>query len=75
MTTAPYRSRLQREANEFDCDLYRLIERAQKLGDGARFPMEGRHQANWREIARVLRFDARPFVRGMMHNDDREATR
>lgn len=49
----------QRCADDFDCDLYRLISRAEQRG--------------WHTIAAALR-EARPLVRAKMSAEDRERT-
>lgn len=58
----------ERAANEFDCDLYRLISRAEvleKTDVGCRL--------HWREIAKQLR-TTRTIVRPLMSREDRRAT-
>lgn len=63
------RSTLQEEANEADCDLYRVISRLEGLAD--RLPIAG---PKLRAVANKLHA-ARPALRDLMHPADRERTR
>jgi hypothetical protein len=56
----------QTAANVFDCDLYRLIVRAEKNAEHS----DGASRANWTEVVARLR-KARTMVRLMMHEQDR----
>jgi hypothetical protein len=60
-----------KEANEFDCDLYRLIGRAQMLRDRAGYARSYRKQ--WGEVVAGL-LAVRPKVRAMMSEKDRAET-
>lgn len=60
---------LERDADEFDCDLYRLILRAERRAEGST-PV---NRAKWDSATRELR-GARVHVRQMMSEKDREAT-
>lgn len=63
-------SKLQEKADEFDCDLYRLIDRAWQYQDAARNNAEA---GKWAGIALKLQ-SARGAVRSMMSEKDRKAT-
>jgi hypothetical protein len=73
MTDTLPRTRLEREANDFDAQLFALLERASEFarGEGGRFTRSDREL--WKEVAYALR-TARPYVRQMMHAKDREQT-
>lgn len=60
-----------REANEFDCDLYRLISRAQMMRDRPGYARSYRKQ--WGEVVSGL-LQVRPKVRAMMSEKDRAET-
>ena len=63
-----WRTTRESEADKFDCELFGLIERAEKLAK------RSRGQDGWLDISLAL--DAvRPAVREMMHLKDRENTR
>lgn len=62
------RTKLQREADSFDSDLYRLIDAAERNAKEFRTS-----NGAWADIANQLRA-ARPGVRFFMHSDDREQT-
>lgn len=63
------RTPLQKRADEFDMDLYRLISRAEQNAD----TLDHKEKAAWTEALIYLR-RTRALVRGMMHEDDRKAT-
>jgi hypothetical protein len=67
------RTKLETEANNFDVQLFILLDRARAFakGDGVRFSR--RERENWKEVVYALS-NARPYVRGMMHKADREGT-
>lgn len=58
----------QDEANKFDCDLYRLISRAENLRIS-----DKRHATNWLRTVEKLHA-ARAHVRALMHGLDRRMT-
>ena len=67
------RTEEQATANTFDCDLYRLISRAEYETDkekGNRHPLK---RAEWREVVYSLKV-ARAAVRLLMHPNDRKGT-
>jgi|CXWL01.1.fsa_nt_gi hypothetical protein len=65
---AEWRTANEREADQFDCALFGLIERAEKLAK------RSRGWDGWLDVSLAL--DAvRPAVREMMHLKDRENTR
>ena len=51
-------------ANEMDCDLYRLLLRAER---------QSKQDKHWCKVVRALR-DARPHIRVRMHAKDRADT-
>jgi hypothetical protein len=51
-------------ADDFDCELYRLIGRAQE---------QGMTDKRWHKVAEAL-LEARPLVRSQMSAEDRERT-
>lgn len=57
---------LERDADEFDCDLYRLICRAEQRAE-ASTPVS---RERWNNAAQLLR-RARGYVRQMMNEADR----
>jgi hypothetical protein len=63
------RSTNEEAADNFDCDLYRLVRRAEAFADEAR----GKTRNEWDGIVTRLR-SARPTVRAMMHAADRKRT-
>lgn len=58
-------------ANDFDIELYRLIQRAEKHGREAKVPQQA---IDWGSVVWSLR-EARVTVREMMHRLDRQETR
>jgi hypothetical protein len=66
----PPNTKAERQANEFDADLYRLIYRADAFA-GSRKTEEGKR---WGAVHEALQA-ARPYVRKMMSAHDREVTR
>jgi hypothetical protein len=62
------RTRNQIVANEFDCDLYRLLGRADAYAAEG-----GLASRKWRDAYNALS-QARPIIRGMMSIEDREKT-
>jgi hypothetical protein len=58
------RTKEQAFADDLDCDLYRLIRRAES---------EAVRDKYWNKVVRALH-DARPFVRHRMHANDRART-
>lgn len=67
MGAAVTRTLLQKEANDFDADLYRLMDHAERRSEDRRLSPSQR--ALWRRIAVGLSA-ARPDVRCMMHPTD-----
>ena len=63
------RTEMQKSANRFDCDLYRLLSGASNFATSG--PRE--YRAKWDHIAAILH-EARPLVRLMMHRDDLKGT-
>jgi hypothetical protein len=61
------------QADDFDCDLYRMIRRAQENSD-AEVGMRTARQSQWYKIALALN-DVRSLVRTIMHPDDVKRTR
>ena len=59
----------ERSANNFDCDLFRLIDRAQENAKRT----SGNDRKRWEAALAALR-DARPHVRMMMSKEDRRLT-
>lgn len=59
----------QVDADTFDCDLHRLLERAIRYGSN---PIRPGSQ-KWREVAGKIA-SVRPIVRAMMHPGRREET-
>lgn len=53
----------QKLADDLDCDLYRIIIKAERQSKDKR----------WRQVAKALR-EARPHIRALMHADDRRET-
>jgi hypothetical protein len=66
------RTRLQREADSLDCDLYRLICRAERMYDGIK-KHTGPRVADFHKCLMRLR-SARSGIRMLMHGDDRART-
>lgn len=69
---ADLRTRLQREADSLDCDLYRLICRAERMYDGIK-RHTGPKVGNFHKSLMSLR-SARSGIRTLMHADDRSRT-
>ena len=67
------RTRLETAANDFDAQLYKLLECAREFARGDGIRISRRERDNWKEVAYQLG-NARPYVRGMMHKADREET-
>lgn len=68
------RSKAQRDADAFDCDLYRLICRAETLYDSVHHLNPRSHErTDAHELLYKLRA-ARPHIRAFMHQDDRAKT-
>ena len=65
------RRNMEKRADEFDCDLYRLVRRAEQEADGCRKYSED--ESRWLEAAHYLR-TARRSVRRMMSKRDRADT-
>lgn len=65
------RTPAERAADTFDADLYRLVTEAERNAHNLKRSTDGEQ---WKKIAAVLRFTARPLVRVMMHDDDRAET-
>jgi hypothetical protein len=63
-------TKAERQAYEFDAELYRLIYRADAFA-GLRETEEGKR---WGAVHKALQ-DARPYVREMMSEHDRGVTR
>ncbi len=57
-------------ADEFDCDLYRLIRRTEAMIDNCSSDYQ---KAQWNDVLKHLRL-ARPSVRTQMSAEDRERT-
>ncbi len=62
--TKARRTEDQRFADDLDCDLYRLIMRAEQ---------QSAKDRRWRKVVAALR-DARPQIRARMHGDDKART-
>lgn len=62
------RTRLQRDADQVDAELYSLMRRIERLAR----EHTGSH-ATWINVGRALR-EARPAVRTMMHGEDLAST-
>ena len=67
-TQYPSRSKLQRECNDLDCELYRLIGRAERLAEEIKVA-----GPKLRYVVTQLR-KARPGLRELMHIKDRIGT-
>lgn len=65
------RTPLQSAANDFDADLYGLMEAASRHEWNLRDSPDA--ATAWNKVARALH-DARPYVRNMMHADDLKET-
>lgn len=60
------RTQAQRDADVFDCELYRLILRAERFAEASK-------DNKWRGV-RTRLIQARLLVRDFMHPDDRKGT-
>ncbi len=68
------RTGLQREANNFDAALFRLLDTATEISRGnGGIRTNRRERDDWKEVVHALR-NARPYLRKMMHEDDQAAT-
>lgn len=65
------RTHLETEADEFDCELFRLLERAKNYSLLPQY--NAMASPNWQKAYEALRA-ARPFIRNMMHEEDVEST-
>lgn len=72
MKREPHRTKLQKRADAFDCDLFRLICHASDYACKDRTHRQ-EDRAKWDWIATALR-SARHKVRDMMHDVDIERT-
>ena len=68
------RTSLQKQANDFDCELFRLLDTATEIARGnGGIRTNQRERDDWKEVAHALR-NARPYVRKMMHREDQSET-
>lgn len=68
------RTPLQKIANDFDCELFRLLDTAAEIGRGnGGVRTDQRIRDDWKEVAYALQ-NARPYIRKMMHKDDQAET-
>lgn len=63
------RTRTHKDADNFDCDLYRLIDRAGQYAQADTGPSGGQWGSVWADLRK-----ARRVVRDLMHPDDRKET-
>lgn len=66
------RTEIQRDANDIDCELYRVITRVERLYDG----IKRRNPVSSREVLKALMSlrSARKPIRDLMHKHDVEMT-
>jgi hypothetical protein len=65
------RKQLEKDADAFDCDLYRLVERAALYFEKSE--PNGKSRTRWYTVHSRL-VSARAYVREMMHPDDLKGT-
>ena len=72
-TRAVTRTKLQRRADDFDRDLFRLCTRAAGFACKDQTYTES-DRTEWQRLADQIMYRTRPLVRAMMHPDDRNVT-
>lgn len=74
MKASVSRSKTEREADSFDCELFRLICRAETLYESVHHLNPRSHErSDAHELLYKLR-SARPHIRAFMHTEDRART-